>query len=307
MISLTTFIQTHNADLGEPFAQVMSILIESAKTINTKLSRNGLIEERGDSGTINVYGEPVQKLDEYANDLLTKALLSCPVVRAVGSEELAQPKFSAHKGSYIITLDPLDGSTNIDTNLPVATIFGIYPNHETLLQKGSSLVASGYILYGPSLLFIYATPGTVNGFTYDTQSGKFILSYPSIRIGNQKIYSINEGNWKLFSDTERACITGMKMEGVYSLRYTGSMVADVHRTLFKGGIFMYPADSKHPSGKVRLLYEVAPLGFLMTQAGGAVTSNGTNPLDLLPEKHDQRVPVAIGSIKEVQKYNSFHR
>lgn len=307
MTTLTDFIKTHNADLGEPFVQLMSVIAEAGKTINTKLSRNGLIEESGDSGATNVYGENVQKLDAYANEVITEALLSCSAVHAVGSEELAQPKFSEHAGSYIVTHDPLDGSSNIDTNLPIGTIFGIYPKHDTLLQKGSLLIASGYILYGPSMMLVYATPGNVNGFTYDIESGGFILSYPSIHIGSQKLYAINEGNWDLFSDSDREYITAIKTEGGYSLRYVGSMVADIHRTLFKGGIFIYPADAKHPHGKLRLLYEVAPLGFLITQAGGTVISSGVNALEMVPEKHDQRVPVAIGSSQEVQKYGSFHR
>lgn len=307
MTTLNDFVKTKNPDLGEPFEQLLSVLAKTGVEINKKLSRNGLIEESGDSGATNVYGENVQKLDAYANTVITTALLACPSVHAVGSEEMAQPEFSKNGGSYIITHDPLDGSSNIDTNLPIGTIFGIYPKNDSLLQKGSSLVASGYLLYGPSMMFIYATPGMVNGFTFDTGSGSFILSYPNIRIGAQKIYAVNEGNWELFSESDRAYINAIKKEGGYTLRYVGSMVADIHRTLFKGGIFIYPSDAKHPDGKLRLLYEVAPLGFLITQAGGTAISNGVNSLDLVPVKHDQRVPAAIGSMAEVQKYGSFRR
>lgn len=305
MTSLNDFVKTHNSNLGEPFVHLLSVIETISQTINQKLSRNGLIDEQGYSGGINVYGENVQKLDEYANEVITQALLTCPSVHAVGSEELAEPKFSGHSGQYIITHDPLDGSSNIDTNLPIGTIFGVYPKNDSLLQKGSLLVASGYILYGPSMMLVYATRGQVNGFTFDTASDEFVLSYPAIRIGSEKIYAINEGNWELFSDVDRAYITRIKKEGGYSLRYVGSMVGDIHRTLLKGGIFLYPSDAKHPNGKLRLLYEVAPLSFLITQAGGAASSNGVDPLDILPEKHDQRVPVAIGSKEEIEKYISI--
>lgn len=305
-ITLKEFVKKHNEDLGDPFSQLLSVLEATAQKIKDKLDRNGLIEESGDSGSINAYGENVQKLDEYANTILTESLLSCSAVHAVGSEELAEPRFSTHgAGEYIVTHDPIDGSSNIDTNLPVGTIFGAYPKSNTVLQKGSTLLASGYVLYGPSMMLIYATAGHVNGFTFEAATGDFLLSHPDIRIGEKKIYSINEGNWELLSIADRNYLTSIKKEGEYSLRYVGSMVADVHRTLLKGGIFIYPADSKHTSGKLRLLYEVAPLSFLVIQAGGAAMSSMKDPLDLLPEKHDQRVPIAIGSKTEIDKYLSF--
>ena len=250
----------------------------------------------------------MQKLDEYANIILTDSLLFCSAVHAVGSEELAEPKFSTHgRGSYIVTHDPVDGSSNIDTNLPIGTIFGVYPKSDTVLQKGSTLIASGYVLYGPSMMLIYATKGKVNGFTFDPTIGAFVLSFPDIKIGDKKYYAINEGNWELFSAGDQAYLTSIKKEGGYSLRYVGSMVGDIHRTLLKGGIFIYPSDSKHPNGKLRLLYEVAPLSFLIIQAGGEAVSDKTNPLDLLPEKHDQRVPIALGNAKEIEKYQSFQK
>lgn len=307
IVTLNDFIKTHNANLGEPFAHILSQIAKSGEEINKRLSRNGLTPKTEDSGTTNIYGENVHTLDIYANRVITQLLLSCEAVHAVGSEELDQPKVSDHEGEYIVVYDPLDGSSNIDTNLPVGTIFGIFPKSSSLLQKGSSLVAAGYILYGPSMMLVLSTPTMLNGFTYDSQTGGFILSYPKIRIGSQKIYAINEGNWELFSNTDRAYITAIKKESVYSLRYTGSMVADIHRILFNGGIFIYPADSKHRTGKLRLLYEVAPLSFLMAQAGGAAQSNGVESLELMPQKHDQRVPVAMGSNEEVRKYGSFHR
>lgn len=307
-ITLAEYITKNNGDLGSSFQELMAVFESFALKINGKLDRSGLIEESGDSGSTNVYGEEVQKLDAYANTLLTDSLLSCSGVHAVGSEELADPKFSTHgKGSYIVTHDPVDGSSNIDINLPIGTIFGIYPKNDTLLQKGSTLMASGYILYGPSMMLVYATKGKVNGFTFDPTVGAFVLSYPNIKIGDKKYYGINEGNWELFSESDRAYLTSIKKEGGYSLRYVGSMVGDIHRTLLKGGIFIYPSDSKHANGKLRLLYEVAPLSFLMIEAGGDAVSSGINPLDITPEKHDQRVPIALGNAKEVEKYRSFQK
>lgn len=306
--TLTEFVAKNNSELGVQFQELMAVFESIAQKINAKLDRNGLIEESGDSGSTNVYGEEVQKLDAYANSILTDSLLASPSVHAVGSEELAEPKFSTHgKGSYIVTHDPVDGSSNIDTNLPIGTIFGVYPKNDTVLQKGSSLIASGYVLYGPSMMLVYATKGKVNGFTFDPSVGSFVLSLPDIKIGDKKYYGINEGNWELFSQYDQAYLTSIKKEGGYSLRYVGSMVGDIHRTVLKGGIFIYPSDSKHPNGKLRLLYEVAPLSSLMIQAGGDAVSNMMNPLDIMPEKHDQRVPIALGNAKEIEKYRSFQK
>jgi len=305
-MTLHEFVHEHNADLGEPFAQVMDVLETFAKTIREKVSRNGLIEESGDSGGTNVYGENVQKLDAYADKTLTDALLACPAIHAVGSEELETPKTSGNgTGVFTLTHDPVDGSSNIDTNLPIGTIFGLYPKADSILQKGNTQVASGYILYGPSMLLFYAVKGSVNGFTFDPERQTFVLSYENVRVGDKKYYAINEGNWELFFDAEKNYLTTVKNSGDFSGRYIGSMVADIHRTLLKGGIFIYPADKKHENGKLRLLYEVAPLSFLMMQAGGDATSGMTNPLELVPAKHDQRVPIALGSAPLIAQYRSF--
>ncbi len=305
--TLAEYIAKNNGELGEPFLQVMNVIADVAVTIDGKLSRNGLIEEQGLTGGKNVYGEDVEKLDEYANNTITSALLACPAVFAVGSEELEEPKLSGHDGSYNITHDPLDGSKNIDTNLPIGTIFGIYPKHDTVLQKGSSLIASGYVLYGPSLMLVLATKGMVNGFTFDSEKQAFAMSHPNLRIGDKKIYSVNEGNRELFFPGDKAYLEFVKKDAAYSLRYVGSMVGDVHRTLLKGGLFFYPADTKHEHGKLRLLYEVAPIGFLVVQAGGKAVSNGIDALDLMPEKHDQRVPIALGTATEVDIYLTYQK
>ena len=306
-ITLKDFVKANNADLGEPFFQVIDVLENFAKDINHKVQRNGLLNQEGDSGGTNVYGESVQKLDEYANNQLTNALLACSAIHAVGSEELAEPKTSNNgTGVYTLTHDPVDGSSNIDTNLPIGTIFGLYPKAESILQKGSTLVASGYILYSASMMFFYAAGGKVNGFTFDPDRQTFVLSYENVRVGEKKYYALNEGNWELFHDAEKNYVNAIKKEGGYSTRYVGSMVGDIHRTLLKGGIFIYPADQKHTSGKLRLLYEIAPLTFLMRTAGGDATSGMNDPLDLTPVKHDQRVPIAMGNKDEVAKYRSFN-
>lgn len=304
-ITMNDFIKQNNAELGSSFADVMAVIQTVAKTIDDKLSRNGLIEEQGLTGGQNVYGEDVEKLDSYANEVITSSLLACPSVFAVGSEELEQPKLSGHDGMYNITHDPLDGSKNIDTNLPIGTIFGIYPKHETVMQKGSTLIASGYVLYGPSLMLILATKGKVNGFTYDFMTKEFILSHENIKIGDKKIYSINEGYMELFFESDKQYLLSLKKGAEYSLRYVGSMVGDIHRTLLKGGIFLYPADSKHENGKLRLLYEVAPISFLIIQAGGKAVSRKENALDIMPVKHDERVPIVLGTTEEVDKYLGF--
>jgi len=306
-MTLKDFVKANNSDLGDGFGQIMDVLENFAKDIDHAVQRNGLLNQEGDSGGTNVYGESVQKLDEYANNKLTDALLACPAIHAVGSEELAEPKMSGNgTGIYTLTHDPVDGSSNIDTNLPIGTIFGIYPKADTILQKGSTLVASGYILYSASMMLFYAVKGKVNGFTFDPDRQTFVLTYENITIGSKKYYAINEGNWELFHDAEKKYVESIKKEGGYSTRYVGSMVGDIHRTLLKGGIFIYPSDQKHTNGKLRLLYEIAPLSFLMIQAGGDATSGMTNPLDLEPVKHDERVPIAIGSKDEIAKYRSFN-
>ncbi len=307
-LTLIQFIKEDcNQTAKKDILEIMQVIQNAAQIINSKLSRNGLIAETGSSGDINVYGEDVQKLDEFANGVLTDALLACSDVYAVGSEELAEPKKSGHDGRFIITHDPLDGSSNIDTNLPIGTIFGIYPKNETILQKGKNLICSGYILYGPSMMLVFAIKNNVSAFTYDFKTQEFILSHENIKIGDKKIYSINEGNFELFGSGDRNYLISIKKEGGYSLRYVGSMVADIHRTLLKGGIFIYPTDSKHIEGKLRLLYEVAPLSFLIIAAGGMALSNNINPLEITPLKHDQRVPIVLGSKTEVEKYAALVR
>lgn len=303
--TLPEFLIQESDRIPPKLADVIRAIATASTLINHKLSRNGLIKESGKSGVQNVYGEHVEKLDTFADQVMQNELLSCQHVHAIGSEEIEKPKFSADAGEYIVTYDPMDGSSNIDTNLSIGTIFGIYPKNDTILQKGSTLIASGYILYGPSRMLVLATKQRVDGFTFDPDTDAFVLSYPNIRIPEATIYAINEGNWELFSKSDQAYLTSIKKNGGYSLRYVGSMVADVHRTLLKGGIFLYPADSKHANGKLRLLYEVAPFSFLIRASGGDAISYNQDPLEISPETHDQRVPIALGSTNEIATYRSF--
>ncbi len=306
--TLTEFIVAEERRYKEAtgrFTLLMTHIENAAKIIASHIKRSGLVDIIGKTGTKNAYNEEVQKLDEFSNTLLIDILSSSGLVGALASEELDNPKLiDPKKGAYNVFFDPLDGSSNIDSNISIGTIFSIYRNHNNVLQKGNHQVASGYIIYGSSVMFVYSFGNGVNGFTLDPSIGSFLLSHPNIRVPESKSnYSINEGNTALFDrDLCHYLDRIKKEEKPYKSRYVGSMVADVHRTLLKGGIFIYPDDSEHPDGKLRLMFEVNPLSYIMLQAGGSAVSLGKNPLDILPEKLEQRVPVAMGSKTEVEKY-----
>jgi fructose-1,6-bisphosphatase I len=210
-----------------------------------------------------------------------------------------------------VFLDPLDGSSNIDVNINVGTIFSIYHKNSNLLQPGCKQVAAGYVIYGSSVMFVYSCGHGVNGFTLDPSIGAFLLSHPQIKIPQKgSIYSINEGNYLLWEKSTKKYIDYLKQidketSRPYKARYVGSMVADIHRTLLKGGIFLYPADKKNPEGKLRLMFEINPLSFIAQQAGGASYSGEITPLDIKPKSLSQKVPVAIGSLQDVQFYYNF--
>lgn len=310
--TLTEFIlkeeHQHKNATGS-FTLLLTHIENAAKIIASHIKRSGLVDILGDTGNKNAYNEDVQKLDEFSNRLLIDTLSETGHVAALASEELAEPIVIDKKGKYIIFFDPLDGSSNIDVNISIGTIFSIYHNHSSLFQSGRNQVASGYIIYGSSVMFVYTYGNTVNGFTLDPAIGSFLLSHPNITIPESKnIYSINEGNYGLFDRSIQSYLTGIKAEEKpYKARYVGSMVADVHRTLLKGGIFMYPDDKTNANGKLRLLFEVNPLSFIIQQAGGLAVSNSKNPLDIVPVKLEQRVPIVMGSKKEVEKYLSFFK
>ncbi|QQG40725.1 MAG: class 1 fructose-bisphosphatase [Candidatus Levyibacteriota bacterium] len=283
---------------------ILTQIVDAAKIIASHANRTGLVDILGKTGNKNAYDEEVQKLDEFSNNLLVKTLFESNQVYAVASEELPDILYSPTKtGDYIVFFDPLDGSSNIDTNGPIGTIFSIYHKNDTVLQKGNKQIAAGYILYGPSTIFVYASQYSINGFTLDPSIGSFLLSFPNIKIPKKgNIYSINEGNYELFDEHTKKYLAHLKTTKSYKARYIGSMVADMHRTLLKGGIFLYPSDSKNKEGKLRLLFEVNPMAFLIEKAGGMAVSNGKNPLDILPIAVNHKVPIAIGSKENVEEF-----
>jgi fructose-1,6-bisphosphatase I len=277
----------------------------AAKIISANVRMAGLANLLGQVDKVNVQGEEVEKLDEMSNDLLIQNLSASGQFFALASEEMDEAIFpeNGEKGRYIIAFDPLDGSSNIDVNVNIGTIFSIHKvmdkSAEDFLQKGNKQVAAGYVVYGSSTMLMYSTGNGVNGFTLDPSVGMFLLSNPEIKIPERgKIYSVNEGNYPLWDEGLRKYIDDLKMKGPKA-RYIGSMVADVHRTLIKGGIFAYPADSKNKNGKLRLLYEASPMSFLVEQAGGRATTGEEDILNVKPESIHQRVPVFLGSRENI--------
>ena len=287
--------------------------IESAaKLIASHVRMAGLADVLGQAGKTNIQGEEVQKLDELSNEIMIRQLSDSGQFFALASEELEEPlyPFQGVNGKYVIAFDPLDGSSNIDVNVSIGTIFSIHRKItgtiDDFLQEGYKQVAAGYIIYGSSTMFVLTTGNKVNGFTLDPSVGMFLLSHPDMKIPEiGKIYSINEANAKKWTQkglTEY--IDTLKDEG-YTSRYIGSMVADVHRTLIKGGIFGYPADKKNNKGKLRLLYEAAPMSFIIEQAGGKATDGYTDILQIKPTDIHQRTPVFLGSKKEINQLLEF--
>ncbi len=281
----------------------------ACKLINKQVMKAGLVEGiMGSHGATNVQGEEQMKLDVYADEILISVLRNSQDCAGVASEEndtvVCFDDEYSKQSKYVVLFDPLDGSSNIDCNAPIGTIFAIYKRVTPLgeccteadfLQPGNKLMAAGYVIYGSSTMLVYATRLGVNGFTLEPSIGEFCLSHPNIKCGEQgKIYSVNQGNWTKFSDGIRTFLTQC-MDEVKTHRYIGSMVADMHRTLIKGGIFLYPADSSAKKGKLRLLYECNPMAFLVEAAGGAATTGEQRVLDVMPTELHQRVPIFIGS------------
>ncbi|MEJ5173396.1 MAG: class 1 fructose-bisphosphatase [Hydrogenothermaceae bacterium] len=289
------------------------VAIESAvKVIASHVRMAGLVDILGKAGKTNVQGEEVQKLDELANDLIIEYLSSSGEFFALASEELDEPIFSEEgkDAKYVIAFDPLDGSSNIDVNVSIGTIFSIHKrvnsDRSDFLQEGYRQVAAGYVVYGSSTMFVLSTGNGVNGFTLDPAVGMFLLSHPDIKLPEKgKIYSFNESNIKKWEPQSLVSYVETLKEEGYTSRYIGSMVADVHRTLIKGGVFAYPADTKNKNGKLRLLYEASPMAFLITQAGGMATTGKEDILSVKPTDIHQRVPVFLGSKKEIQQLLSF--
>lgn len=286
----------------------------AAKRVNVEVNKAGLVDILGDAGSINVQGEDVKKLDVFANDQFTGVLKHGISCAGIASEELddyiAFDDPESRKSKYVCLYDPLDGSGNIDVNVSIGTIFGVYrrvtekgtmASKEDFLQKGTQQVAAGYIVYGSSTMLVYATRRGVNGFTLDPSIGEFTLSHPDIKCPpNGKIYSVNHGNFFQYIEGVRNYIDTCQKKnktngGPYTQRYIGSMVADVHRNLIKGGIFMYPGTVDKPKGKLRLLYECNPFAFIVEVAGGKATDGKNRILDIQPTELHQRTPMFIGS------------
>ena len=297
------------------FTALFSDLVVAAKVISREVNKAGLIDILGATDYTNVQGEEVQKLDEYANDILIKTMEHGGHLSGMASEEVEDMipiPGNFPKGNYLLLFDPLDGSSNIDVNISVGTIFSILKctpgncngSNEDFLQPGVEQVCSGYIIYGSSTVLVYTTGHGVHGFTLDPSVGEFHLSHEDIRIPERGgIYSINEANAKRWKQGTTDYIDHLKedSEEPKTARYVGSLVADFHRNLLKGGIFLYPADTKNTKGKLRLLYEANPLAFIVEQAGGRASSGVTRILDIEPTELHQRTPLIIGSKLDVEE------
>jgi fructose-1,6-bisphosphatase I len=292
------------------FSWLLSGITLATKMIEAKVRRAGLSDILGSEGVVNVQGETQEKLDVYANQVLLHCLSLRESIGILASEENDHPLMIPHdtaNARYAVVFDPLDGSSNIDVNVSVGTTFSILRRPEGvgaddvtrwLLQPGSKQVAAGYVVYGSSTTLVYSVGNGVHGFTLDPAIGAFVLSHENIQMPRQgKYYSVNEGNRDDFPPAFRTYLDGLR-RGVlgrrYGLRYIGSMVADFHRTLLKGGVFLYPPTSEHPTGKLRLLYEANPIAFLAEQAGGIATDGRQRILDIVPESIHQRVALIVG-------------
>ncbi|MFC0263134.1 class 1 fructose-bisphosphatase [Fontibacter flavus] len=319
-VTLDRFIKIKQKDF--PFAsgelsQLLRDIALASKIVNREINRAGLANIVGAFGNTNVQGEEQQKLDVIANIRFTRALTKGGEVCAVVSEEDDEVIDLQNKsGKYVVAIDPLDGSSNIDVNISIGTIFSIYRRvtpigspiqPEDIMQPGNQQVAAGYVLYGSSTMLVYTTGHGVNGFTYEPSLGEFFLSHPDMYAPeNGKIYSINEGTYRHFEPGLKAYIESCKNKE-FSARYIGSLVADFHRNLLKGGVYIYPATDKVPKGKLRLLYEANALAFIAEQAGAKATDGTQRILDIIPSSLHQRTPLYIGSVKMVDEVESLLR
>lgn len=298
----------------------------AAKIVNREINKAGLMDILGDAGTENVQGETQKKMDVYADEQFISALRSggeCCVVASEEHEDFISIRSEISKNAkYIVCIDPLDGSSNVDVNVSVGTIFSVYRRKSEcggevqlseILQRGIDQVAAGYVIYGSSTMLVYTTGRGVNGFTLDPSIGEFCLSHPDLQIpDNPVIYSINEGNYIKFPQGVKDYLKYCQVEDKatnrpYTARYIGSMVADIHRNLIKGGIYLYPTTSSNPNGKLRLLYEGNPLAFIVEQAGGKASYGDGRIMDIQPTELHQRTPVFMGNKDMVEKVEEFLR
>jgi len=313
-VTLDRYIQRRQSDF--PFAtgelsQLLRDIALAGKIINREINRAGLIDVTGEFGTNNIQGECQQKLDVIANIRFIRALKNGGECCAIISEEDEEMIFTENDGAkYVVAMDPLDGSSNIDVNVSIGTIFSIYrritpvgsrPTLDDFMQGGRKQVAAGYILYGSSTMLVYTTGHGVSGFTYDHSLGEYFLSHKQMNSpANGTIYSTNEGNLPNYPETIRRYVEQCRSRN-YSARYIGSLVADFHRNLLKGGIYLYPATSKSPTGKLRLLYECFPLALIAEQAGGRASDGFRDILDIEPTSLHQRTPFYIGAKEMVEE------
>ena len=326
--TLSEFIIERQEDF--PFAtgelsRLLNDIVIASKIVNREVNKAGLAEILGATDQENIQGETQQKLDVFADQQFISALENGGEACGIASEEnddfVAFDNERSKQGKYIVVFDPLDGSSNIDVNVSIGTIFSIYRRKsevgqeaqlDDFLQKGRDQVAAGYVIYGSSTMLVYTTGKGVNGFTLDPSIGEFCLSHPNMKCPEDgKIYSINEGKEKEFSTAIQSYLTYSKEDDKasnrpYACRYIGSMVADLYRNLVKGGVFLYPESTSAPNGKLRLNYECNPMTFIMEQAGGIGHSGKENILDIEPESLHQRVPIIVGSKNMVDKVLSYY-
>ena len=325
--TLNQFIIQQQAEFPEAtgnFSSLLHHIAVAAKIVNREVNKAGLVDILGRAGCENVQGEEQQKLDVYANETFMEELQACGDCCGVASEEnediVIFKDGLCRNAKYIVCIDPLDGSSNIDVNVSVGTIFSIYKRIspiggdaalEDFLQKGTEMVGAGYVIYGSSTMLLYTTGNGLNGFTLDPSIGEFCLSHPLIKTPEDgKIYSINEGNYEKFPMGVKKYIKfcqekDSKTKRPYTSRYIGSLAADFHRNLLKGGIYLYPSTDSHPSGKLRLQYECNPMAFMIEQAGGTAVSESQRIMEIQPENIHQRVPLFVGSPKMVKKLTEF--
>lgn len=328
IITLGEFIIQRQADFpyakGE-LSRLLSAIRLAAKVMNSQINKAGLVDDLlGAAGKDNVQGEEQKKLDIYANELFIRALKARNEVCGIASEEEEKEIIFGNEegrnGKYIVLIDPIDGSSNIEVNVSIGTIFAIYrrvspigtlAQMEDFLQKGNQQVAAGYVIFGSSTMLVFTSGNGVNGFTYDPSIGVFYLSHPNIKIPKSgNIYSVNEGNFEYFSPKIQSYIQHCKQiapqdQRPYTGRYIGSMIADIHRNLLKGGIYLYPPTKQNENGKLRLLYECNPMAFLIEQAGGKSSNGNKSIMDVEPEELHQRTAFYAGSADMVDELESI--
>jgi len=324
--TLGEFIIEHQTSFkytsGE-LSRLLNSIRLAAKVVNQKVNKAGLVDIIGDFGDTNIQGEEQQKLDVYANEKFIQTLTNRNIVCGIASEEeddfiTINSQDENNQNKYVVLIDPLDGSSNIDVNVSVGTIFSVYRRVtpigtsvtiDDFLQKGNQQVAAGYIIYGSSTMLVYSTGVGVNGFTLNPAIGTFYLSHPDMQFPDDgKIYSVNEGNYIHFPQGIKDYIKYCQMEEgnrPYTSRYIGSLVSDFHRNMIKGGIYIYPNTAKNPNGKLRLLYECNPMAFIAEQANGKASDGFTRILNIQPTELHQRVPFICGSKSMVEKAEEF--